>query len=70
MPPSSFADLASTPKKKTTRKERGLAELAQLLPWPAFLQPLLKRAPNPGQGRRPIPGAVLWRISFLQQGYG
>lgn len=31
---SSFADLTYTSKKKLTRKERFLAEVDQLLPWP------------------------------------
>ena len=43
---SGFADLAYTHKKKTTRKERFLAEMAQLLPWPALLKPIVKRYPN------------------------
>ena len=42
----------------------------QLLPWPHLLKPILKRYPKPGQGRRPIPAAVLLRIYFLQQWYG
>ena len=58
MQQASFAALAYTHKKKTTRKERFLAEMDQLLPWPQLLQPILQRYPKPGQGRRPIPAEV------------
>ncbi len=70
MQQASFADLAYTHKKKLTRKERFLAEMDQLLPWPQLLKPIFKRYPKPGQGRRPIPAEVLLRIYFLQQWYG
>ena len=65
------SDEACPPKKKkTTRKERFLSEMHDLLPWPDRLQPIERKYPKPGRGRRPIPAAVMGRIYFLQQGYG
>ena len=61
---------AYPPKKKTTRKERFLSEMHALLPWHALLQPIERKYPKPGRGRRPIPAEVMVRIYFLQQWYG
>ena len=61
---------AYLPKKKTTRKERFLSEMHALLPWHALLQPIERKYPKPGRGRRPIPAEVMVRIYFLQQWYG
>ena len=66
----SFSDLAYTHKKKTTRKERFLAEMNDLLPWKHLLKPIARKYPKPGQGRRPIPPEVMLRIYFMQQWYG
>ena len=70
MKQSSFSDLAYEHKKKTTRKERFLAEMDAILPWDKLLKPILRKYPKAGQGRRPIPAAVMLRIYFLQQWYG
>jgi IS5 family transposase len=51
----SFSELAYTHKKKTTRKERFLAEMNDQLPWKHLLQPMVRKYPKPGKGRRPIP---------------
>ena len=66
----SFSDEAYTNKKKTTRKERFLCEMNELLPWDALLQPILRHYPKPGRGRRPIPAETMLRIYFMQQWYG
>ena len=66
----SFSDEAYTYKKKTTRKERFLGEMDEVLPWDDLLQPILRKYPKPGQGRRPIPAATMLRIYFMQQWYG
>ena len=58
----SFSDLAYTHKKKTTRKERFLAEMNDLLPWKHLLKAMVRKYPKPGQGRRPIPPEVMLRI--------
>ncbi len=70
MKQSSFSDLAYEHKKKTTRKERFLGEMDAILPWQELLKPILKKYPKAGQGRQPIPAAVMLRIYFLQQWYG
>ena len=70
MPQLSFSDEAYTYKKKTTRKERFLSEMNDLLPWEYLLQPILRKYPKPGKGRRPIPAEVMVRIYFMQQWYG
>ena len=57
-------------KKKTTRKERFLAEMDAILPWDKLLKPIVRKYPKAGQGRHPIPAAVMLRIYFLQQWYG
>ena len=66
----SFSELAYTHKKKTTRKERFLAEMNDLLPWKHLLKPIMRKFPPPGQGRRPIPPEAMVRIYFMQPGYG
>ena len=70
MKQSSFSDLAYEQKKKTTRKERFLAEMDAILPWDKLLKPIVRKYPKAGQGRHPIPAAVMLRIYFLQQWYG
>ena len=70
MKQSSFSDLAYEHKKKTTRKERFLKEMDEILPWDKLLKPILRKYPKPGQGRHPIPAVVMLRIYFLQQWYG
>ena len=66
----SFSELAYTHKKKTTRKERFLTEMNDLLPWKHLLKPIIRKYPKPGNGRRPIPPEVMLRIHFMQQWYG
>jgi len=66
----SFSDLAYENKKKTTRKERFLGEMDAILPWKQLLKPILKKYPQAGNGRQPIPAEVMLRIYFLQQWYG
>ena len=70
MKQTSFSDLAYEHKKKTTRKERFLGEMEAILPWDELLKPIMKKYPRAGQGRHPIPAAVMLRIYFLQQWYG
>ena len=70
MKQTSFSELAYEHKKKTTRKERFLAEMEAILPWDELLKPIMKKYPKAGQGRHPITAAVMLRIYFLQQWYG
>lgn len=65
----SFSDLEYQAKKKTTRKERFLNEMDQVLAWKQLLKPIVKHYPKPGNGRRPTSPEVMLRIYFLQQWY-
>ena len=56
MKQSSFSGLAYEHKKKTTRKERFLAEMDAILPWDKLLKPILRKYPKPGQGRNRVLG--------------
>ena len=70
MKQTSFSDLAYEHKKKTTRKERFLSEMDSILPWKQLLKPILRKYPKAGNGRQPVPAAVMLRIYFMQQWYG
>jgi len=70
MKQASFSDLGYNHKKKTTRKERFLSEMNEILPWKQLLKPILKNYPKPGNGRRPIPAETMLRLYFMQQWYG
>ena len=48
-----FFEPAYAHKKKTTRKERFLTEMNDLLPWRHLLKPISRKHPKPGKGRRP-----------------
>ena len=67
---STFADLAYDNKKKTTRKERFLKMMDEILPWDEFLKPIKRKYPKVGNGRPPIPAEVMLRIHFMQQWFG
>lgn len=66
----SFSDLAYRNKKKVTRKQRFLEKMDETLPWELLLEPILKKYPKSGKGRRPIPAKVMLRIYLMQQWYG
>ena len=65
----SFSDMAYDQKKTTTRKDRFLGEMNEVLPWPVLLAPMEAHYPKPGGGRRPIGAEVMLRIYFMQQWY-
>ena len=56
MKQSSFSDLAYEHKKKTTRKERFLAEMDAILPWDKLLKPILRKYPQARTGPASHPG--------------
>ena len=66
----SFSDLAYRNKKKVTRKQRFLEKMDEMLPWELLLEPILKKYPKSGKGRRPIPAKVMLRIYLMQRWYG
>jgi transposase, IS5 family len=68
----SFASLDFAAKKKRTKRDVFLAEMAAVLPWSKLVAQLAPHYPKlgPQGGRRPFPLAVMLRIYCLQQWYG
>ncbi|RQW18358.1 IS5 family transposase [Rhodobacteraceae bacterium CH30] len=67
----SFADLEYAAKRKTTRRERFLAELEQITPWPELLTALAPFYPKGGgRGRPPIGLERMLRMYIVQQSLG
>ena len=67
----SFASLDFAAKKKRTKRDVFLAEMASIVPWPkleALIEPHYPKM-GPKGGRRPFPLAVMLRIYCLQQWY-
>src|SRR6267154_6498726 len=67
----SFASLDYAAKKKRTKRDVFLAEMATAVPWSsleAVIEPHYPKA-GPNGGRRPFPLAVMLRIYCLQQWY-
>ena len=65
----SFATLDYAAKKKRTKRDVFLAEMAAVVPWVALeavIEPHYPKA-GPNGGRRPFPLAVMLRIYCLQQ---
>lgn len=63
----SFASLAYAGKKKTTRREKFLAEMEGVVPWGDICELIEPHYPKAGMGRRPMPLERMVRIYFLQQ---
>ena len=64
----SFASLDYAAKKKRTKRDVFLAEMAAVVPWVALeavIEPHYPKA-GPNGGRRPFPLAVMLRIYCLQ----
>ena len=62
-----FASMAWSAKGKVTRRERFLAEMDQVIPWPQLLALIEPHYPKAGQGRQPLGLEKMLRIYFLQQ---
>jgi IS5 family transposase len=58
---------AQAKKRHQTKRERFLAEMDQVVPWPALVAPIEPHYPKAGNGRRPYPLETMLRIYFLQQ---
>jgi transposase, IS5 family len=61
-----FGDADFAAKGKTTRKERFLTQMEQVVPWAALLRLIAKVYPEAGNGRRPYPLATMLRIHLMQ----
>ena len=62
-----FAALAYTNKKKKTRREKFLEEMAQVVPWASLLRVIESHYPKAGNGRPPLGLEKMLRIYFMQQ---
>jgi len=65
----SFAQSEYAGKKKTTRREKFLAEMEQIVPWTGLLALIEPFYPKGKRGRPPIGLERMLRIYFLQQWY-
>ena len=61
-----FAGLAWQNKGKKTRRERFLAEMDSIIPWPQLIELIEPHYPKGGHGRPPLGLGKMLRIYFLQ----
>ena len=62
-----FAGLAWSGKGKVTRREKFLAEMNAVIPWPRLMKVIEPHYPKKGRGRQPLGLEKMLRIYFLQQ---
>ncbi len=62
-----FASVAWTQKGKVSRRERLLAEMDTVIPWPDLLRLIEPHYPKAGNGRQPSGLEKMLRIYFVQQ---
>src|SRR5690348_16155062 len=65
----SFAEAEYAGKKKQTRRDKFLADMEAVVPWPRLVGRLRPLYPKGERGRPPIPLERMLRIHFLQQWY-
>ena len=65
---TSFAHAEFTAKKKTTRRERFLARMEEVIPWAQLLAVIAPHYPKGERGRPPIGLERMLRVYFLHQG--
>ena len=66
----SFSQAEFADKKKTTRREKFLARMEEIIPWPNLLAVLAPFYPKGERGRPPVGLERMLRMYFLQQWYG
>lgn len=66
----SFAQSEYARKKKTTRREKFLGEMEQVVPWARLVALIEPHYPTGKRGRPPVGIERMLRIYFLQQWYG
>src|SRR5689334_1291730 len=66
----SFSQAEYAGKKKQTRRDKFLADMEQVVPWPRLVECLRPLYPKGERGRPPIGVERMLRIHFLQQWYG
>jgi IS5 family transposase len=62
-----FADAILSNKRRTTRRERFLPAMDQVIPWATVEALVEPHYPKAGRSRRPLPMGTTLRIYFLQQ---
>ena len=65
----SFSQVEYAGKKKQTRRDKFLTEMAQVVPWARLVARLQPLYPKGERGRPPIGLERMLRIYFLQQWY-
>jgi IS5 family transposase len=65
----SFSQAEYASKKKQTRRDKFLAEMEQVVPWPRLVARLAPLYPKGERGRPPVALERMLRIHFLQQWY-
>jgi IS5 family transposase len=66
---TSFAQSEYARKKKTTRRERFLAQMEQVVPWARLVEVITPYYPAGKRGRPPVGIERMLRLYFLQQWY-
>src|SRR5580692_6264854 len=66
MKQTTFASAAWERKGKVTRRERFLAEMDAVIPWPRLLGLIETHYPKAGNGTQPMPMERMLRIYFMQ----
>jgi len=66
MKQTTFASAAWDKKGKVTRRERFLAEMDAVIPWPRLLALIEPHYPRAGNGTQPMPMERMLRIYFMQ----
>ena len=66
----SFSQVEFADKKKTTRREKFLARMEEVIPWAPLLAVIEPFYPKGERGRPPIGLERMLRVYFLQQWYG
>ncbi len=67
---TTFAHAEFAAKKKTTRREKFLARMEEVIPWARLLAVIEPHYPQGKRGRPPIGLERMLRVYFLQQWYG
>jgi transposase, IS5 family len=67
---TSFTHAEFAAKKKTTRREKFLARMEEVLPWQQLLAVIAPHYPKGERGRPPVGLERMLRVYFLQQWYG
>jgi IS5 family transposase len=67
---TSFSQAEFATKKKTTRREKFLARMEEVIPWAKLLAVIEPHYPQGERGRPPVGLERMLRVYFLQQWYG